>query len=61
MLSEFKVKLICSVFLANNIIQRRIYDMSANIEVKLFIRLSMSDTFELHLDKSKNIAKKYKE
>lgn len=40
MLSEFAVKLVSLVFLANNNIQSRITDMSANIEATLFIKLS---------------------
>lgn len=56
MSGESAAKLVSSVLLANNYIQRRITDMSVNIEETLLIRLSMRDMFALQLDESTDIA-----
>ncbi|XP_072381219.1 zinc finger BED domain-containing protein 5-like [Diabrotica undecimpunctata] len=58
MLGDAAVKIISTVPLFNNTIQRRISDMPNNIEDTLLVRLSMSDMFALQLDKSTEISKK---
>ncbi|XP_072401629.1 zinc finger BED domain-containing protein 5-like [Diabrotica undecimpunctata] len=58
MLGDAAVKIISTVPLSNNTVQRRISDMANNIKDTLLVRLSISDMFALQLDESSNISKK---
>lgn len=58
MLGDAVAKLVASIPLSNNTVQRQITDMSNNIEETLLDRPCKSDMYALQLDKSANISKK---
>lgn len=55
MLGDAAAKVIGTVPLSNNTVQRRITDMAVNIEETLLARLCMSDMYALQLDESTDI------
>nr|XP_034997000.1 zinc finger BED domain-containing protein 5-like [Zootoca vivipara] len=58
MLGDAAAKIIGTVPLSNNTVQRRITDMGVNIEETLLARLRMSDMYALQLDESTDISNK---
>lgn len=58
MLGESAAKTIRTIPVSNNTIQRRISDLSENIQENLFLKLSMCDIFALQIDESTDISKK---
>lgn len=58
MLGDEAARIISTVPLSNNTVQRRISDMANNIEDTLMVRLSKSDMFAIQLDESTDISKK---
>lgn len=55
---ESAIKTIGKIPLSNNMIQRRISDLSENIQENIFLKLCMRDMFALQIDKNTDITNK---